>query len=672
MLLVTQSLMGLLALGLGVLVVTDVVALWHVFVLAFGLGAVAAIDAPARQAFVSEMVGPELLANAVSLNSTIFNGARLVGPAVAGLLIGASGGNTAPAFFVNAASFAFTIGALASLRTDELRPSPPVARAAGQLRAGLAYTWAHPDLMLAMVLAFVVGTFGFNYQVTIALMSREVFDLGAEAFGLLSTCFAVGSLSGALLSTRRSVRPRQLFLVVSVVVFGLFTVAAGLMPGFVPFAVMLVPTGAAALVFSVANNSFVQLGVDPQMRGRVMALYFMCFLGGTPVGAPLIGLDLRALRCPVGPDPRRCGLRRRGSPPRSRWPRRRSWPRRARVRLRQAAAGPARGSARTTAVPRRLARRRGGRRRRAPALQAIGQRDRPSRRARSRSTVGERSAGTEGGDGTVVALLALRRSALLFFAPVRPLPGPSLRPRSGWPAGAPPAAPAAARRRPPAAAPGAARRPLQVVAADLRRLSRQLALVPAGATLVRWKALWAAYDDVLVEAAEHARGPARADDARRSGCRARRRAVAAARRAGGRRTGGARLTTSGPRVFFAVDPPEEARAHLDGALAPLRGSPGEPRWIPPGRWHLTLLFLARCRPTGCRAWWPRPPRRWPPRRHDPAPGRGRTVRAAAPSAGDVGRSGRRRPSAHRPRAGGSPTPPGARPARRGPAVPRRT
>src|SRR5215212_8231978 len=299
-LVITQALMGVLALLLGILVATGGVALWHVFVLAGGLGAVSAIDAPVRQAFVSEMVGPGLLGNAVSLNSTIFNGARLVGPALAGLLIGASGGNTAPAFFVNAASFAFTIGALAGLRIEELRPSPPVARAAGQLRAGLAYTWAHPDLMLAMVLAFVLGTFGFNYQVTIALMAREVFDLGAEAFGLLSTCFAVGSLTGALLSTRRSARPRQFFLVVSAVVFGLFTVACGLMPGFVPFAAMLVPTGAAALVFSVANNSFVQLGVDPQMRGRVMALYFMCFLGGTPVGAPLIGLVSERLGAPWG------------------------------------------------------------------------------------------------------------------------------------------------------------------------------------------------------------------------------------------------------------------------------------------------------------------------------------------------------------------------------------
>ena len=300
LLLITQALMGVLALGLGLLVATDAAALWHVYLLAFALGSVSAVDAPVRQAFVSEMVGPELLTNAVSLNSTTFNGARLVGPALAGLLIGAAGGDTAPAFFVNAASFAFTIAALAGMRAAELRPTPPVARAKGQLREGLAYTWAHPDLVLSLALAFVIGTFGFNYQVTIALMSREVFGLGAEAFGLLSTFFAVGSLSGALLSTRRSVRPRQRFLVGSVLVFGVLTVVAGLMPGFVSFAVLLVPTGAAALIFAVANNSYVQLGVDPQMRGRVMALYFMCFMGGTPLGAPLIGLISEHLGAPWG------------------------------------------------------------------------------------------------------------------------------------------------------------------------------------------------------------------------------------------------------------------------------------------------------------------------------------------------------------------------------------
>ncbi|MGY1636746.1 MFS transporter [Geodermatophilus sp. SYSU D00742] len=300
MLVVTQALMGLLALVLGLLVAADGIELWHVFVLAGALGAVSAIDAPVRQAFVSELVGPELLTNAVSLNSTIFNGARLVGPSVAGLLIGAASGDTAPAFFVNAASFAFTIGALLRMRAGELHPSPRVARARGQLREGLAYAWAHPDLRLAMGLAFVLGTFAFNYQVTIALMAREVFDLGAEAFGLLSTCFAVGSLSGALLSTRRSTRPRQRFLVVSAAVFGLLTIVCGLAPGYWSFAVLLVPTGAAGLVFSVANNSFVQLGADPQVRGRVMALYFMCFMGGTPLGAPLIGWVSEHLGAPWG------------------------------------------------------------------------------------------------------------------------------------------------------------------------------------------------------------------------------------------------------------------------------------------------------------------------------------------------------------------------------------
>jgi MFS family permease len=285
----TQALMGVLALVLGLLVATGQIELWHTFVLAGALGAVSAIDAPVRQAFVSEMTGPTMLANAVSLNSTMFNGARLIGPAVAGLLIGGSGGNTAPAFFVNAGSFAFTIGALLAMRADELHPSPQVAKARGQLRAGIGYVWGRPDLRLAMILAFVIGTFGFNYGVTIPLMARQQFGLGATAYGLLSTFFAIGSLSGALLSTRRSSRPRQRFLVIAAIVFGVITVVCGLMPTYASFAVLLVPTGASALIFSVANNSFVQLGADPQLRGRVMALYFMCFLGGTPFVTPLIG-----------------------------------------------------------------------------------------------------------------------------------------------------------------------------------------------------------------------------------------------------------------------------------------------------------------------------------------------------------------------------------------------
>ncbi|MQA32693.1 MFS transporter [Modestobacter roseus] len=285
----TQSVMGVLALGLGLLVVTDAIALWHVYLLAAALGVASSLDMPVRQSFVSEMVGPDRLANAVSLNSTVFNGARLVGPALAGTLIGVSGGDTGPAFLVNAASFAVTITALLAMRGSELHRSRPVARSRGQLREALGYTRRHPDLVLAMALAFVAGTFGFNTQITIALMAREEYGLGATAFGFLSTCYAVGSLSGALLSTRRSTRPLQRFLVVSAGAFGVLLVVAGLMPNEASFAVALVPTGAAALVFSVACNSFVQLGVAPEMRGRVLALYFTCFMGGTPLGAPVIG-----------------------------------------------------------------------------------------------------------------------------------------------------------------------------------------------------------------------------------------------------------------------------------------------------------------------------------------------------------------------------------------------
>jgi MFS family permease len=288
-LMITQAVMGVLALGLGLLVAGDAIALWHVYLLAAALGVVGSLDTPARQAFVSEMVGPEYLANAVSLNSTAFNAARLIGPAVAGGLIAVAGGNTAPAFLVNAASFACTIAALVAMRARELSPARPVGRARGQLGQALSYTRRHPDLMLAMLLAFTLGTFGFNSQITIALMAKGVFGLGAGAFGLLSTCYAAGSLTGALLSTRRSRRPLQRFLLVSAVAFSVLLIISGLMRDYYAFAALCVPTGAAALIFSVACNSFVQLGVEPQMRGRILALYFMAFMGGTPVGAPAIG-----------------------------------------------------------------------------------------------------------------------------------------------------------------------------------------------------------------------------------------------------------------------------------------------------------------------------------------------------------------------------------------------
>ena len=289
LLIVTQSIMGALALLLGLLVVTDSVALWHVFVLAAALGTVSSVDSPVRHAFVSELVGPELLTNAVGLNSTIFNSARMIGPAVAGALIAAASGDTAAAFFVNAVSFAFTIFALLRMRTDELHRSPPVDRARGQFREGVAYARAHPDLRLGLVLAFVMGTFGLNNQVLLALMAREHFGVGAAGFGLLTTCMAVGSVAGGLLSARRSLRPRGRFLIVAAICFGVLLALGGFMPTLLIFAAVLVPTGMVALLFSVACNTFVQLGSDPAMRGRVMALYFICWQGGIPIGAPLVG-----------------------------------------------------------------------------------------------------------------------------------------------------------------------------------------------------------------------------------------------------------------------------------------------------------------------------------------------------------------------------------------------
>ncbi|MDQ3504591.1 MAG: MFS transporter, partial [Actinomycetota bacterium] len=300
LMMLTQATMGLAALVLGLLVLTDSVALWHVFVIAGSLGVAAAMDMPIRQSFASEIVGTDNLSNAVSLNSAIFNAARLVGPAIAGLMIAAAGDDTGPVFLLNAGSYVVTILALRLMRTAELQRSPEVPRGRGQLRAAVSYVNSHPDIKAALLLVFVVGTFGLNFQITMALMVTDVYGKGAEAFGLLSTAFAAGSLSGALLSTRRAGRPRQRTLYIAALLFGLLEVAAGLMPVYLSFAILLIPTGAAALTFMVAANSFVQLGIDPTMRGRVMALYFMAFMGGTPVGAPVVGWIGETLGAPVG------------------------------------------------------------------------------------------------------------------------------------------------------------------------------------------------------------------------------------------------------------------------------------------------------------------------------------------------------------------------------------
>lgn len=287
LLFVTQSALAVVALALGLLDVSGVVRYWHVLVLAAALGTINAVDTPTRQAFAVEMVGREDLANAVALNSTIFNIGRVIGPAIAGIMISAVG--TGWAFIANAASSAAVLLGLAMMRTSELHPSPAIARARGQLREGFRYVRRRGDLVTTMVLIFVVGTFGLNFQITTALIAKQIFHRSASGYGLLSTALAIGACFGAVLATRRAERPTQLFLVGGTVVFSVLEIVAGSMPGFTSTALLLIPTGLAMLTVTTAANSSVQLGVDPTMRGRVMALYLMCFMGGTPFGAPMIG-----------------------------------------------------------------------------------------------------------------------------------------------------------------------------------------------------------------------------------------------------------------------------------------------------------------------------------------------------------------------------------------------
>lgn len=287
LLLGTQTGLALVALTLGLLDVTGVVQYWHVLVLALLLGLVSAVDSPVRQSFVAEMVGQDDLTNAVGINSTIFNTGRILGPAVAGIMITAVG--TGWAFIANAASSLAVLAGLALMRREDLFPSPVLARAGGQLREGLRYVRRRSDLVLTMVLVFVVGTFGLNFQITTALLAKQVFHRTAAGYGLLSTALAVGACIGAVLATRRRTRPGPLFLVLAASGFAVLEILAGAMPTFATTALILVPVGLAMLTFTTAANSSVQLGVAPGMRGRVMALYLMCFLGGTPVGAPIVG-----------------------------------------------------------------------------------------------------------------------------------------------------------------------------------------------------------------------------------------------------------------------------------------------------------------------------------------------------------------------------------------------
>ena len=288
---VTQGTMMLSALALGLLAVTGQAQLWHVYVLALVLGAGSAFDAPARQSFVSEMVGPDDLTNAVGLNSASFNAARLVGPALAGLLIGAFGGGVEATGYVvllNAASFLAVIGQLQRMDVARLHSPRPVARRPGALREGVAYVRSQPRMVMVLVIVFFAGTFGMNFQITSALMATEVFGKGAGEFGLLGSALAVGSLTGALLAARR-VRVRLRLLVLAALAFGVAELVAAAAPSYWTFMAVSPFIGLFTLTLLNSANATMQLSAAPELRGRVMALYMTIVMGGTPLGAPLIG-----------------------------------------------------------------------------------------------------------------------------------------------------------------------------------------------------------------------------------------------------------------------------------------------------------------------------------------------------------------------------------------------
>lgn len=286
LLMITQGAQGVLAFGLGALVLSGHAQLWHVYLFATALGVVAALDQPVRQTFVAELVPAGKLSNAVGLNSTSFNAARLIGPGLAGLLIAAVG--TGWVFVINGVSFAATILALLLMRTSELHPMPVAPRARGQIREGIRYVRGRTDILVIMAVIGVVSTFGLNFQMTSALMARAEFGKGAGEYGILGSVLAIGSLAGALLAARRE-RPRVRLVIGSAFAFGLATGALALMPTYASFAVACIPVGLASLTMLTAANTTIQMSTDPAVRGRVMSLYMMVMLGATPIGSPVVG-----------------------------------------------------------------------------------------------------------------------------------------------------------------------------------------------------------------------------------------------------------------------------------------------------------------------------------------------------------------------------------------------
>lgn len=286
LLIVTQSAMGLLAFGLGALVLTGTAQLWHVYVFALLLGCASAIDGPVRQTFVAELVPGEMLPNAVGLNSASFNAARLVGPGLAGLLIAGVGSGWV--FMINGLSFGATIIAMLLLRTERMYPIARAQQDQSSIRDAITYLKGRSDLQVIMIVVCIVSTFGLNFQLTSAVMARTVFDRGAGEYGVLGSVLAIGSLLGALLAARRK-SPRVRTVVLAAAGFTVATAVMAAMPTYLLFAIASIPVGFFSLTMLTSANAAIQMSTSPQMRGRVMSIYLMLFLGATPIGSPLVG-----------------------------------------------------------------------------------------------------------------------------------------------------------------------------------------------------------------------------------------------------------------------------------------------------------------------------------------------------------------------------------------------
>ena len=285
-LMITMTVNGLLSTALAIMTITGQIRVGHVYAFALATGLVFVVDNPTRQVFVNEVVPAHCVRNAIALNAAVFQTARLVGPAVAGVLIATVGSGWS--FAVNAASYLAPLTGLLLIRGAELVRTPAVARARGQLRSALRYVAAAPHIAWTIVLVGVVGTFGLNFPVVLTVMASSTFEGGAGLYGLFNVVIAVGSVAGALIAGGRT-HTRLRVLVIGAAAFGVFQAAAGLAPGLVVFLVALLAMGVANLAFQAMANSSVQMWVDPALRGRVMGLYILVFTGGKPLGAPLIG-----------------------------------------------------------------------------------------------------------------------------------------------------------------------------------------------------------------------------------------------------------------------------------------------------------------------------------------------------------------------------------------------